>query len=222
MTKAVILAVLVGVLMPLGAAAQTIDMDKKGIEAGDPVHAEFDTSYRPSPSVSARVQRDFLNEIRWSAGTEMRDNLEDAFAERSPMEIWQELVEPDGLTTNNVADALTAYWVLNWVAANGAYAVRIDSAPIQRQLRVAFANDANFLKMGDQQRQEVAEGYILDFLLEHAALNTAVEQRDIETLNGLAAAAVTRFRQNMNVDLLAVVPGPDGFGPRPAAAAEVD
>ena len=65
-----------------------------------------------------------------------------------------------------------------------------DSEPVQRQLRIAFANDANFLKMGDQQRQELAEGYILDFLVEHAALNAAVQQRDVDTLNRLAAAAV--------------------------------
>ena len=173
--------------------------------------AEFDTSYRPSPSISARMQREFLSRIRWSAGAEVRDNLAEAFAERSPSEIWQELVAPDGLTTNNVADALTAYWVLNWVAANGAYAVEVDSRPIQRQLRQAFANDPSFLRLSDQQRQEMAEGYILNFLVEHAALNTALAQKDLETLYALAMAAASRFRSQMNVNLFTLVPGPDGF-----------
>lgn len=173
--------------------------------------AEFDTSYRPSPSISARMQREFLSRIRWSAGVEVRDNLAEAFAERSPSEIWQELVAPDGLTTNNVADALTAYWVLNWVAANGAYAVEVDSRPIQRQLRQAFANDPSFLRLSDQKRQEMAEGYILNFLVEHAALNTALAQKDLETLYALAMAAASRFRSQMNVNLFTLVPGPDGF-----------
>ena len=180
--------------------------------------ADFDTSYRPSPTVSARIEREFLDRIRWTAGVEARESLTAAFAERDPVDIWLELVESDGLAANNVADALTAYWVLNWVAANGAYASKIDSRPVQRQLRIAFANDANFLKMGDQQRQELAEGYILDFLVEHAALNAAVERRDVDTLNRLAASAILRFRQKMNVDLLSVVPGPDGFTGRPPAA----
>ncbi|SMQ61329.1 hypothetical protein SAMN06295905_0506 [Devosia lucknowensis] len=174
--------------------------------------AEFDTGYRPSPTVSARIQRDFLERIRWSAGLEARDRLAAAFEERSPVDIWLELVASDGLAANNVADALTSYWVLNWVAANGAYAAKIDNASVQRQLRIAFANDPSFSTMGDMQRQQLAEGYVLDFLVEHAALNTAVENRDVAMLNRLAAAAVLRFRQRMNVDLLQVVPGPNGFG----------
>ncbi|MBJ3785202.1 DUF6683 family protein [Devosia sediminis] len=181
-----------------------------------PAQENFDTSYRPSPSISARVQREFLDRIRWSAGAAARDSLADAFAERPPVEIWLELVAKDGLEANNVVDALTAYWILNWVAANGAYTAQIDSAPVQRQLRIAFASEPSFHKLSDQQRQEMAEGYILDFLVEHAALNTAVAQRDVDALNKLSASAILRFRQNMKVDLLAVVPGPNGFGGRSA------
>ncbi|MCP8884212.1 hypothetical protein NIM87_11910 [Devosia sp. XJ19-1] len=220
MNKRSIAAALFVLLTPLAVSAQ--DVEPAGTEtvvtASARDAAEFDTSYRPSPTVSLRLQRSFLDNIRWSAGVEARDRLSAAFAERAPVDIWLELVSADGLKANNVADALTAYWVLNWVAANGAYTAKIDSAPVQRQLRAAFANDPNFLKMGDQQRQELAEGYILDFLVEHAALNAAVEQRDIDTLNRLAASAVLRFRQKMKVDLLSVVPGPDGFGGRPAVA----
>ncbi|MHA6298072.1 DUF6683 family protein [Devosia sp. CAU 1758] len=216
MIKHSILATLLLVLVPLNVAAQPAEQAAPAAESS--VETVFDTSYRPSPSVSARLQREFLDGVRWSAGVEARDSLTEAFAERSPTEIWQELVASDGLTTNNVTDALTSYWVLNWVAANGAYAVKVDSAPVQRQLQIAFANDPNFHKMGDQQRQELAEGYILNFLVEHAALNTAVEKRDVETLNRLAAAAVARFRRDMKVNLLALVPGPDGFAARPVVA----
>jgi hypothetical protein len=216
MTKSALLALIVGLASTVSALAQS-PTPAGAEDAAYAAQADFDTSYRPSPTVSARLQRDFLDGIRWTAGVEARDNLAKAFAEKSPVDIWLELVTSDGLEANNVADALTAYWVLNWVAANGAYASKIDSAPVQRQLRIAFANDANFLKMGDQQRQELAEGYILDFLVEHAALNAAVARRDVDTLNRLAAAAILRFRQKMNVDLLSLVPGPDGFMGRPAA-----
>ena len=220
MTKLAILALVLGLCCTGAALAQAPvpEAEATGAENATPVEqAGFDTGYRPSPTVSARLQREFLERIRWSAGVEARDNLAKAFAEKAPVDIWLELVESDGLAANNVADALTSYWVLNWVAANGAYAAKVDSEPVQRQLRIAFANDANFLKMGDQQRQELAEGYILDFLVEHAALNDAVARRDVDTLNRLAAAAVLRFRQKMNVDLLSLVPGPDGFTGRRAA-----
>jgi len=204
------LAILILLAMPWSAAAQQISIGDDNAPVLDEA-AEFDTSYRPSPSISARLQREFLNRVRWSSGVEARESLANAFAERSPSEIWQELVAPDGLTTNNVADALTAYWVLNWVTANGAYAVEVDSRPVQRQLRQAFANDSNFVRLSDQQRQEMAEGYILNFLVEHAALNTALAQKDLETLYALAMAAASRFRSQMNVNLFTLVPGPDGF-----------
>lgn len=179
----------------------------------------FDTSYRPSPSLSARLQREFLTDIRWSVGAATRDVLAAAFAERKPLDIWQDLVAADGLKTNNVVDALTSYWVLNWVTANGAYGAKIDNAPIRRQLLAAFANDEAFLTLNDQERQTMAEGYILNFLVQHAAVNEAVARKDVEALTSLATSAVRRFRQTMNVDLLALVPGPDGFGPRPASEA---
>lgn len=176
--------------------------------------ASFDTSYSPSPSVSARLQRQFLEDIRWSAGIEARDSLRAAFTDRSPTEIWLELVAADGLEADNVTDALTSYWVLNWITANAAYSVEIDHAPVQRQLAAAFAQDAGFRRVADQQRQELAEGYILNFLLEHAALNDAVERRDVRALSQLAAASVARFREQMGVNLLALQPGPNGFEAR--------
>lgn len=183
--------------------------------------ADFDTSYRASPTVSSRIQAEFLDSVRWSLGVQTRDELAAAFEERPPVEIWQELVASQGLEPNNVADALTAYWVLNWITANGAYAAQVDNGPVQRQLRVAFANDPNFIHMGDTEKQQLAEGYMLNFLLEHAVLNRAIAARNVDVLNRLALTSVSRFQRSMNVNLLALVPGPDGFGPRqqaPAAA----
>lgn len=172
------------------------------------------SAYKFSESISVRLRRGFLDKVRWSAGIEARDQLAESFADRSHTEIWQDLVRRDGLTTGNVADALTAYWVLNWVTANGAYGQKVDNAPVQRQLRLALAQDDNFQRMNDQARQRMAETYMLNFLVEHAALNDAVARKDIETLRTLAAASATRFQQQLGVDLLALVPGPNGFEPR--------
>ncbi len=204
------LALSIALALPLSAQEQ---MTVAPAPESSPA-ADFDTSYRPSPSLSARIQRDFLDTMRWSAGAETRDALATAFAERAPVEIWQELVAEQGLATNNVADALTAYWVLNWITANGAYTAKIDNAPIQRQLRVAFSQDQTFLNLNDQRRQQMAENYMFDFLLEHALLNQAIAKRDVDTLNRLAAAAVARFQRNMGVNLLSLVPSAEGFRTR--------
>ncbi|MCR6634028.1 DUF6683 family protein [Devosia sp.] len=176
--------------------------------------APFDTSYPASAVISARIQRQFLDSVRWSVSAEARNNLAAAFAERPALEIWQELVAADGLKTGNVADAITAYWVLNWVTANARYNFKVDNRPIQAQLQASMAADANFRTLNALQKQEMAESYILRFLVEHAALNDAVVRKDITALGKLALASVTRFRQEMGVDLLALEPGPEGFAPK--------
>lgn len=174
----------------------------------------FDTSYPSSTVISARIQRQFLDNIRWSVSAEARNTLQAAFAERPALEIWQELVASDGLTTGNVADAITAYWVLNWVTANARYNLKIDNGPVQAQMQAAMAADPNFRTLSNLQKQEMAEGYILKFLVEHAALNDAMARKDVTALGRLALASATRFRQEMGVDLIALEPGSEGFAPK--------
>lgn len=217
MTKSLLLAAVMALASALPAQSQDAGTatGPSLIAPRNEAQAEFDTSYRPSPTVSARMQREFLNRVRWSVGVEARDNLAKAFDEKAPVDIWLGLVAKDGLEPNNVADALTAYWVLNWVAANGAYDAKIDHEPIRRQLRAAFANDPGFLTMGDMQRQEVAEGYILDFLVEQYSITTALQARDVDLLTRIGTAAAVRFRQKFNLDLLKLAPGPDGFAAVP-------
>ena len=176
--------------------------------------ASFDTSYPQSAVISARIQRQFLDSIRWSVSAQARDNLAAAFAERPALDIWQDLVAADGLKTGNVVDAITAYWVLNWVTANARYNFKVDNGPIRAQLQAAMAADPNFRTLNNLQKQEMAEGYILRFLVEHAALNDAATRKDITALGKLALASVTRFRQEMGVDLLALQPGSEGFEPK--------
>lgn len=183
--------------------------------------APFDTSYPQSAVISARIQRQFLDSIRWSVSAEARNNLAAAFAERPALDIWQDLVASDGLKTGNVVDALTAYWVLNWVTANARYNFKVDNGPIRAQLQAAMAADPNFRTLNNLQKQEMAEGYILRFLVEHAALNDAATRKDVTALGKLALASVTRFRQEMGVDLLALQPGAEGFAPKARSVSPV-
>lgn len=208
--RSILVAALMLAVSPIAGLAQAVPSAPQQEQV-------FDTSYQISTVASARIQRLFLDSIRWSVGTEARDDIRAAFAERPPLEVWQELVAADGLKLGNVADALTAYWVLNWVTANARYNLKIDNGPIRRQMAAAMAADANFRSFNDLQKQDMAEGYILKFLVEHAALNDAMARKDVGALGQLALAAATRFRQQMGVDLLTLEPGPEGLVPRRAA-----
>ena len=76
----------------LPALAQSGSVTEQVAIAPAAPDTEFDTSYRASPVVSLRVQRRFLNDVRWAAGVEMRERLTKAFEERRPTEIWQDIV----------------------------------------------------------------------------------------------------------------------------------
>ncbi len=177
--------------------------------------ARFDTSYTPSAVASSRILQQYLVDVRLRAGSDVRDRLSAAFADKTPAELWLDLVAKDGLKPNDVADALAAYWVLNWITANGAYALKIDHAPVRAQLNAAMGADPSFRALTNRQRQEMAERYMLDFLLQHALLNDALARKDMGALLQLSGTATARFRQEMGVDLLNLVPGPEGLAPRP-------
>lgn len=181
----------------------------------------FDTSYMPSAAVTYRVKRTFLDGVFRSAGADARAKFQAQFEARSHELIWQDLVEKYGLETGNVADAMAAYWMLNWIVANGAFDTDIEAGPVKRQLTIALGNDPAFATLRNDQRQEMAERLMLDFLVLHAALNTAVRNEDLPTLQALAREAVLSFRQQYRVELLALVPGPDGLVPKqPEPAAD--
>src|SRR5690606_14371177 len=125
-----------------------------------------------------------------------------------------ELVKPYGMELGNVADALAAYWMLNWMVANAAFTVDIPPGPVRRQLQHALSIDRSFRSLNDDQRQAMAERLMLDFLVLHAAMSTALGNQDVPTLQGLAREAVITFRRQYGVDLLALEPGAGGLAPR--------
>src|SRR5690606_11618840 len=127
---------LLALIAPMLTSAPVLGQTPETAAPPPAASSQFDTSYRPSEVVALRVQRKFLSDVRWSVGEAMKNRLEEAFAERKPTEIWLDLVEGNALTTNNVADALTAYWVLNWITANKAYDVKVEHGPIQAQVRL--------------------------------------------------------------------------------------
>jgi hypothetical protein len=184
--------------------------------------AEFDTSYSPSAALSYRVQRRFLDQVYRSAGPDMRAAFQAEFDARPFQQIWGDLVGGYGLSAGHVADALAAYWLLNWVVANAAFSAELSGPPVRQQLTIALGNDAAFAALDDDQRQAMAEGLMLDFLVLHTTMSSAIRTADSPALQKLARESVINFRRQYGVDLQALEPGPEGLMPRRRAAAPAD
>lgn len=159
------------------------------------------TTYNASPSVSQKVQAEYLAWAR-SQNAQEADQMQKVFVQHPPLQIWRNIVQGDGLRTGDVADALAAYWILNYlIATQTTESTRAQALAVRHQVRSNLFANPNFARLSAAQRQELAEVWMLNFVVQHAGYSTAHKRGDQELLRKLAAAALARFQREMSVDL---------------------
>lgn len=173
----------------------------RGPAAAAPVRpAPVQTSYRASPQVTSRVKRQFAAFVGEHGGDEAglaaAMDREDFFAR------WGRHVSQYGLRRGDVADAMTAYWMINWQIANDVHDVSRDQVvAVKRQVLSGMGGDSAFRGLNDGQKQEMAEALILNFIIQSVAYEDAIKAGDTALQGRLQDAAVARFRNEMNIDL---------------------
>lgn len=164
------------------------------------VPARATTTYRAEPAVSARVKEQFLDWIGKTAPGDV-PRLRAEFQRRDPLDTWMEMSSGDGLQRGDVVDALTGYWVLNWAIANTASPSPARISAVRQQVRRVLAGNPAFLRLNEAQRQEMAEVFMLNYVIQYATFQDAYTRRDQGTIRRLGDAAVARFRSEMGQDL---------------------
>jgi len=159
------------------------------------------TSYRADPQVSMSVRKQFSDWVGRSQGPDEGRKIAAVLTQMDPVGAWSQLVASDGLRAGDTADALTAYWVLNWIMATGGDNNRTQTLAVREQVRGILANNPGYVRLDDRQRQTFAETLMLNFLLQHAAYADAMKRGDRDTARKLGDAATARFRTEMGVDL---------------------
>jgi len=170
------------------------------------------TGYRASPAVTARVKQQYVDFIGKSVSPQAAKEYEGALARRDFVSNWSQLVSAEGLRAGDAADAFAAYWMLNYLIANGLTDSGAGSGrAVADQLRGTFLSNAAFARLNEAQRQEMAEVLMLNFLTQQAAYDHAVAKGDTALKRRLGEAAVTKFRNEMGVDLRQLRLTRDGF-----------
>lgn len=182
---------------------------RPGAPAGGPALTQ--TTYRASPEVSARVRRQFADWMGKQAGAEGGRKIAQAMAQRDPVRSWAQIVGGDGLRPGDTADAMAAYWIFNWVMANGADSNRAQAQAVRNQVKPMIASNPGYARLNEAQRQEMSEVLMLNFLVQHAAYLDAMKRGDRATTRRLGDAAVARFRNEMGVDLRQLTLTNSGF-----------
>lgn len=170
------------------------------------------TRYRPSPEVSARVRKQFVAWMGGRVGAADAGRIAAVLEKNDPVQNWSQLVAGDGLRTNDMADSLTGYWVLNWAMANGGDSNRSQVLAVREQVRRILAGPGQ-ARLSEAQRQEMSEIWILNFLMQHAAYDDAMRRGDSATQRRLGDAAAARFRSEMGVELRQLRLTDAGFAP---------
>lgn len=174
------------------------------------------TGYRAAPAVTARVKRQFVTWLKSStrADAAQARAIEQQLLSTDFVRQWSAAVREDGLRAGDAADALGAYWLLNWMIANGrASNTGAEARAVRDQCRTLLVANPQFAALTDAQRQEMAEIWMLNFLLHAAAYSQAMSSKDAAMLDRLGDAATTRFRNEMGVDLRRLEVTSTGFVP---------
>lgn len=171
------------------------------------------TAYRADPAVTARVQRQFVAFIRSTSGDAGAQEMQKAFAQKDLLHAWAVGVAPDGMKAGDVADALTEYWVANWQAANQHPESPSPAAyrAVRAQVGSVFATNPGLASLNNAQRQELAEVYIYNMLVQGEGYLQAAKQHNQPLLNRISQAAETRFRNEMHVELQQLTLDERGF-----------
>lgn len=159
------------------------------------------TAYRSTQTVSVKVRRRFADWMGDRTSPEEGRRVARLLERVDPVANWAQLVGGDGLKPGDAADALAAYWILNWAMANGADSDRAQAQGVREQVRGMMAANPAFARLDEPGRQEFAETLMLNFLVQQAAYVDALKRGDRVTQWRLGDAAVARFRGEMGVDL---------------------
>jgi len=189
-------------MMAVGQLNNVLDGTRQGGPAKSrptPSRA-VDTRYRASPAVSARVRAQFAD-FAAKADPARADRLRQVIGRQDLLAQWERHVAVDGLRRGDVADAMTAYWVQNWqLATRTAFVDRLHVQAVRAQVSRALAASPAFARLDDAGKQEMAETFMLNFVVQGSAYSDAMTRRDQGLALRLSDAAAARLRTEMKRD----------------------
>lgn len=189
-----------------GAGFQDMDW----LQASEAARAEqlrpADFSYRRDPSITATVEADILDGAR-QQDPRAADELADAFRRTDIVAEFDRGMSGYGLDGNDLADAFTAYWLINWMVANripGDGSQNPSRGEVQAardQLALAMTRNPGVRGMSAAERQQLAESLVYNFVILDAAHTQASQPGHESEFEELSNVWRLHGRRILGVDL---------------------
>lgn len=177
-----------------------------------PVPKPARLTYTESPAVTKKVERNFVAFLRQSGLNEGADSMAKFLKTGDFRKVWAQEVASNGLRRGDVADALAAYWAANWAIANRKTDVSTAQVRgIRRQLAPILARDRTMAGLSNARRQEISEVWMINYVAQVGGYAAALKSGDAATLGKVSDAAVTRFKNEVKIDLRTVNLTGNGF-----------
>lgn len=159
------------------------------------------TTYQRDPAVTRRVEAAFVDYVEKVGGPQEAATVRDDLAHHDFVDAWRSTAGTNGLRPGDLADAMAAYWILNWAMANTHDAGPAEAAGVKAQLRRNLATNPTFQRLTEAQRQETAETFMLNYVYQQNIYAAAAKRDDQPLLHKLSDAAEARFSNEMHLDL---------------------
>lgn len=167
--------------------------------------------YADNPAVTARVLDTFIGNVRARSGPAAADRLQQLFARTDFRAEWSRMVAADGLRRGDLIDAVSAYWVLNWMIVHHADNNRAQTLGARAQVARAIADSPGVARLDSAGRQAMAETLMLQQVVQAALYKNALRTHDQASLQTLSAGAERNFNQAFGMNLAAYNLTDQGF-----------
>lgn len=164
--------------------------------------------FTPSPAISQRIKKNFTKTLV-RANPQSREEIERKLSRQDVISDFAHDMAPYGLRADDIADAMTAYWITMWMIANQEPAPAIHKVSVvQRKIRTSMLQDPTLINAIEGERQEITEGLIYETMMAFGMLTNATP--DPMKLKQLADDAQRNMLKN-GVDLQSLRLTSSGF-----------
>jgi len=176
----------------------------------------LETTYAPDPSVSETVKAEFLRqaEDRDPAAAEA---LRAEMARSDFIQEYADAVREYGFSTHDLADAVTAYWVMGWMLANqigpdSAFGPRREEVlAVRDQVRAALSLNPAVRELDAVELQKTTESLILNFVVNAVIFNTVSRPENMSRFDRISEATRQGMMDFIGVDLTEIDLTESGF-----------
>lgn len=178
-------------------------------------HSKTTLDFTVDPAVTHRAQENYLKHLT-KADPAAAEQFAAALQGQDVPIVFRGNLAIYGLDSHNVADVMTAYWVILWAIANKQSTDNLSKQAVQavqHVVRKELAENSTVRGLDSDTRQSVTELMMYDAVLADASYHTTQTQRRKDLLIRLSDSVYKRVLQN-GVDLRSMNLTDSGFTSR--------